>query len=193
MGSARRMLQPLSRSVRGAKIPSSSIVATARALPTASCSSRLTPLVTRSRFCPASETAAHPYSSRTAPYRASDISSDEYHKLSDRCLDSLTDCLEVLTEEYVGPDAEEFEAEYSSGVLNLRLGSNGTYVINKQPPNKQIWLSSPRSGPKRFDYDRQKDTWFMIKEGELSTMRDLLENELSDIFGKPITVDLGQG
>lgn len=33
----------------------------------------------------------------------------------------------------------------------------------------------------------------MIKEGELSTMRDLLENELSDIFGKPITVDLGQG
>lgn len=42
-----------------------------------------------------------------------DISPDEYHKLSDRCLDSLTDCLEVLTEEYVGPDAEEFEAEYS--------------------------------------------------------------------------------
>lgn len=31
-----------------------------------------------------------------------------------------------------------------SGVLNLRLGEHGTYVINKQPPNKQIWLSSPR-------------------------------------------------
>ena len=30
-----------------------------------------------------------------------------------------------------------------SGVLTLTLGDNGTYVINKQPPNKQIWLSSP--------------------------------------------------
>ena len=27
----------------------------------------------------------------------------------------------------------------------------GTYVINKQTPNKQIWLSSPISGPKRYD------------------------------------------
>ena len=24
--------------------------------------------------------------------------------------------------------------------------------MNKQPPNKQIWLSSPVSGPKRFDW-----------------------------------------
>lgn len=28
----------------------------------------------------------------------------------------------------------------------------GTYVLNKQPPNKQIWLSSPISGPKRYDW-----------------------------------------
>lgn len=25
-------------------------------------------------------------------------------------------------------------------------------MLNKQPPNKQIWLSSPISGPKRYDY-----------------------------------------
>jgi frataxin len=30
-----------------------------------------------------------------------------------------------------------------SGVITLDLGQRGTYVINKQPPNKQIWLSSP--------------------------------------------------
>lgn len=30
------------------------------------------------------------------------------------------------------------------GVLTLSLGGSlGTYVINKQTPNKQIWLSSP--------------------------------------------------
>lgn len=25
-------------------------------------------------------------------------------------------------------------------------------MLNKQPPNKQVWLSSPISGPKRFDW-----------------------------------------
>lgn len=47
------------------------------------------------------------------------------------------------------------------------------------------------SGPKRFDYDEQHRAWFMHKEGEESNMRDLLNTELSDIFGRPIEVDLG--
>lgn len=34
-----------------------------------------------------------------------------------------------------------------------------SYVLNKQPPNKQIWLSSPISGPKRFD-------WVVLQEGQ---------------------------
>jgi frataxin-like iron-binding protein CyaY len=29
------------------------------------------------------------------------------------------------------------------GVLTARLGPYGTYVYNKQTPNRQIWLSSP--------------------------------------------------
>lgn len=29
------------------------------------------------------------------------------------------------------------------GVLTVRLGARGTYVINKQSPNMQIWWSSP--------------------------------------------------
>lgn len=28
-------------------------------------------------------------------------------------------------------------------VLTLKLGSLGTYVLNKQTPNRQIWMSSP--------------------------------------------------
>lgn len=31
-----------------------------------------------------------------------------------------------------------------NGVITLKLSSSlGTYVINKQTPNKQLWLSSP--------------------------------------------------
>ena len=29
------------------------------------------------------------------------------------------------------------------GVLTLTLAGKGTYVLNKQAPNQQIWLSSP--------------------------------------------------
>lgn len=108
------------------------------------------------------------YATSTQKFKQASISEDEYHEVADTCLDSLTDSLEQLVEAYDGPDADDYEAEYSvgiafatfyslsigayhpilslssqSGVLTLRLGSHGTYVINKQPPNKQIWFSSP--------------------------------------------------
>lgn len=34
--------------------------------------------------------------------------------------------------------------------MTLSLPPHGTYVINKQPPNHQIWVSSPISGPSRY-------------------------------------------
>lgn len=85
---------------------------------------------------------------------------EEYHQLSDTTMEALLDSLEVLVDQH--PDLP-YEVEYhvrnsrvcicycsnhaflnQSGVLTLTLGDKGTYVINKQPPNKQIWLSSPR-------------------------------------------------
>ena len=30
-------------------------------------------------------------------------------------------------------------------------------MINKQTPNRQIWLSSPVSGPKRYDWDPEAE------------------------------------
>lgn len=50
----------------------------------------------------------------------STISEDEYHDLADNCLNALTDSLEVLVESYDGPDADNYEAEYS-----VRLSSIG--------------------------------------------------------------------
>ena len=46
-----------------------------------------------------------------------------------------------------------------AGVMTITVADKGTYVINKQPPNKQIWLSSPISGPKRYD-------WCIVGEGQ---------------------------
>jgi len=38
---------------------------------------------------------------------------------------------------------DDADVELSQGVLTLNLGSLGTYVINKQAPNLQLWVSSP--------------------------------------------------
>ena len=51
---------------------------------------------------------------------------------------------------------EESDVTLASGVLTLSLEGHGTYVINKQSPNRQIWLSSPISGPSRFDYNQAR-------------------------------------
>ncbi|MCJ1329407.1 Mitochondrial chaperone Frataxin [Thelotrema lepadinum] len=62
--------------------------------------------------------------------------------------------------------------------MTLVFPPNGTYVLNKQPPNRQIWLSSPISGPKRYDYverDRRGE-WVYLRDG--STLTDLLREEL---------------
>ena len=67
-------------------------------------------------------------------------------------------------------------------MLTIQLGSHGTYVINKQTPNKQIWLSSPTSGPKRYDFI--DETW--IYKHDNVALHDLLTEEFSNIFNQKI-------
>ncbi|KDN39588.1 hypothetical protein RSAG8_08744, partial [Rhizoctonia solani AG-8 WAC10335] len=132
--------------------------------------------------------AGHDYSKRTmTTYKPSDITMQEYHRASDKTMESLVDTLENLIDENTDLP---YEVDYSSGVLTLKLDDKGTYVINKQPPNKQIWLSSPRSGPKRYDLDATHNEWFYNRDN--TTMRSLLEEELSEVFGRPISLVVGE-
>lgn len=80
-----------------------------------------------------------------------------------------------------------------AGVLSVTLPQTGTYVLNKQPPNKQIWLSSPISGPKRFDWVVDGESmhekegggqgdWVYLRDG--TSLTDICRKELG------ITLDL---
>ncbi|KAI9305119.1 hypothetical protein BJ944DRAFT_265760 [Cunninghamella echinulata] len=125
----------------------------------------------------------HKYSLHTSStlnnaYNASDLTESTYHRISDKTLNHMVDILEAIGDE---TDIEDFDLEYSQGVLTLKLGEHGTYVINKQPPNKQIWLSSPKSGPVRYDYDATQHKWFYHRDNH--TMDELLNKELSEILG----------
>lgn len=72
----------------------------------------------------------------------------EFEKCAETTLHALTDFFDLLPDRL--PTHADFDVSYSMGVLTLHVSPKiGTYVINKQTPNRQIWLSSPLSGPKR--------------------------------------------
>jgi frataxin len=87
------------------------------------------------------------------------------------------------------------------GVLSIETKNQGTYVVNKQPPNKQIWLSSPLSGPKRYDWvvvgesmhEKQgsgQGEWVYLRDN--STLAGLLKKELGvDLAVAEVELDEG--
>lgn len=66
------------------------------------------------------------------------------------------------------------------GVLTANIGPGHTFVINKQTPNKQIWLSSPISGPKRYDLS-DNGRWIYKHDGQ--SLHELLQLEFGQIYG----------
>ncbi|SCZ97590.1 BZ3500_MvSof-1268-A1-R1_Chr4-3g07275 [Microbotryum saponariae] len=120
-------------------------------------------------------------SATSRSYAAGPLTIQAYQKAADQAMDKLTDYFEELVE--AAPPELKYDVEYSSGVLTLHVGDKGTYVINKQPPNQQIWLSSPSSGPKRYDYDPHHGVWFYHRDGTL--LEDLLTEELRNAMDDP--------
>ncbi|GFP93759.1 frataxin mitochondrial [Phtheirospermum japonicum] len=107
----------------------------------------------------------------------SKLEEDEYQRLANS---TIHDLLEKLEEYGDSVEIDGFDVDYGNEVLTLKLGSLGTYVINKQTPNRQIWMSSPVSGPSRFDWDQDARSWVYRR-----TKQDLikvLETELEKLY-----------
>ena len=102
------------------------------------------PMITAKRF----ESITSSTTGQKVPDSVLNLNPTQYRHLADETLDTIATDLEDLFEDKGIADAD---VDNSAGIVTIST-SRGTYVINKQPPNKQIWLSSPISGPKRFDY-----------------------------------------
>jgi frataxin len=94
----------------------------------------------------------------------------EFHTVADEMLEDIQDAVDVALEEYYTEndddndnDDDEFETVYASGVLNMTFPPYGTWVLNKQTPNRQIWWSSPISGPRRYEYDENISEWMYTR------------------------------
>ncbi|XP_058928730.1 frataxin, mitochondrial isoform X2 [Kogia breviceps] len=105
---------------------------------------------------------------------ASPLDDTTYERLAEETLDSLAEFFEDLAD--TPYTFEDYDVSFGSGVLTIKLGGDlGTYVINKQTPNKQIWLSSPSSGPKRYDWTGRN--WVYSHDGV--SLHELLATELT--------------
>jgi len=118
----------------------------------------------------------------------------EYHGVADETLEDIQDAVEMALEENdIGGDGsaeEQPEVVYASGVLTMTLPPHGTWVLNKQTPNRQIWWSSPISGPKRYGYDPGTSEWIDTRGGgsEPETLTAAIAEEVERIYG--IELDL---
>lgn len=108
-------------------------------------------------------------------------SEGSFSHAANETLESLSDKFnELFEEEKVFESADNTLAD---GVLTAHLGEEfGIYVINKQAPNRQLWLSSPSSGPSRFDWDLERQVWVYKHTGE--TLHSVLDRELGELLGK---------
>jgi len=131
--------------------------------------------------------AVQPLSRDQVFYRcfSKSLCKQDYEKFSDTTLDSLTEFFDEVAETCDVPS--DFDVICESGVLTICVSQSvGTYVINKQAPNKQIWLSSPISGPKRYDF--VDGSWKYLNDGKY--LYQLLEEEFSQHL--KVKVDLSK-
>ncbi|CAB4257059.1 similar to Saccharomyces cerevisiae YDL120W YFH1 Mitochondrial matrix iron chaperone [Maudiozyma barnettii] len=105
------------------------------------------------------------------PKEVANLTLNDYHNAADEYLENLVTGLEELSED--NPN-ELPDVELNHGVMTLEITGLGPYVINKQPPNKQIWIASPVSGPNRFDL--YKGQWISLRNG--LNLTNLLTAEL---------------
>lgn len=104
----------------------------------------------------------------------------DFHKLADKTLNSLEEVLQELE------DLDGFDLRHSMGVLTVSLGKAGTYVLNKQTPNRQIWWSSPLSGPRRYQWDAGSRRWKNTRDGH--DMLNALRTELLKLTGTELAI-----
>jgi frataxin len=102
------------------------------------------------------------------------ISYDQYIKEADRVMNLLFDKI----------DEKEFDItdniNLSAGVLSFTFRKNKNYVLNVQRPNLQIWLSSPISGPQRYEFDLSTNKWINVRSKK--DLLELLGEEINSIL-----------
>ena len=104
----------------------------------------------------------------------------EFERRAAEVLDSLFEQIEDQLGDWL-------DIEMTSGILQIELPDGGAYVINKHGPNREIWLSSPKSGAWHFAAG-DGGAWRSTRGTEELTA--LLAGELSAASGRALELAL---
>ena len=122
-------------------------------------------------------------------YRFLHNTEKEYLEVLDHTLERVSSVLDPIMDEMTTTlqDEEEYEVESSGdGVMNIKCGSQGTFVVSRQTPARQLWLSSPVSGPWHYQYcpDNNEIVWKCTKQS--LSFYNRLSKELSHVLKREI-------
>lgn len=92
------------------------------------------------------------------------LDESRFASLADPLLERIGDAVEDAM--------DDAEADLHAGILTLTLPGIGQYVINKHSPNREIWLSSPKSGAHHFAWKGER--WVSTRNAEIELLGLLL-------------------
>ena len=104
----------------------------------------------------------------------------EFERRAGKVLDALFEQIEDQLGDWL-------DVDMAGGILQIELPDGGAYVINKHAPNREIWLSSPKSGAWHFA-PADGDAWRSTRGAEELTV--LLAAELAAASGRAVRLDL---
>jgi frataxin len=82
-------------------------------------------------------------------------------------------------------DNADVDVDCDGSVLTVELDDGRTFVVNRNRPLRQIWLSSPVSGASHYDWKKTDECWMGTKgEGRLD---ERLAREVSETTGAEIS------
>ena len=113
-----------------------------------------------------------------------EVSLETFHRAADSTLQGITEIMEDYADDNL---TMEIDVDLAGDVLNVALGGLGHFVLNKQSPNQQIWMSSPVSGPQRYDFRADTLSWYCRREGK--GLLPMLANDFEALTGERLSFD----
>ena len=103
------------------------------------------------------------------------------YSFKETAADTLYDLSDYFTTKY-DKMGENFLMDVTDEYLKMAYAGK-EFLISRQTPSRQIWISSPISGSLKFDYDTEKKGWVDHKKPEVMIKTEL-SDELEAAFGK---------
>ncbi len=101
----------------------------------------------------------------------------EFEDMADETLERLFDVIDAAL-------GDEADVDFDNGILSVELKDSRQYVINKNAPVRQIWVSSPLSGASHYRFDTQSGTWVSTRSTD--GLLAVLSGEFSKISVTPV-------